>query len=185
MALSDRNWYQVLEVPDTATAQEISSGYKKVALRIHPDKQPLNQTPERQKENLAAFHQLGEAYETLLDPKKKQLYDSKGKKSVVDPPSTPGDVQSANKTFARFMSSKSNRVVDQKAEIKELLKWWSQSNVCDLSPGRSLRVPDANEYELLIALYDQFRLTHSSITPNNKSTKVASEGRRSIYKKGT
>eukprot|EP00796_Vickermania_ingenoplastis_P005926 gene5926-4238_t len=62
--------YKVLDVPRTATAQEIRTAYRKKALEVHPDKC-------HGAEDL--FLQLREAYDTLGDAAKRKMYDAKWK----------------------------------------------------------------------------------------------------------
>ena len=57
--------YELLEITKDATNQHIKKAFRKKALKQHPDK---GGNPER-------FKRLKEAYDTLLDPEKRQLYD--------------------------------------------------------------------------------------------------------------
>ena len=63
------DYYKVLEVEESATADQIEKAYKKLALKYHPDKNPDN--PEAE----SKFKEVGEAYEVLSDPQKRQRYD--------------------------------------------------------------------------------------------------------------
>ena len=67
-----KDFYEVLGVPRTATQKEISSAFRKLARKYHPD---LNKD-DRQAE--ARFKELSEAHEVLSDTKKRKLYDSFG-----------------------------------------------------------------------------------------------------------
>ena len=67
-----KDYYEVLGVPRTASAKEISAAFRKLARKHHPD---LN-SGDKQAE--ARFKELSEAHEVLSDPKKKQLYDEFG-----------------------------------------------------------------------------------------------------------
>uniref|UniRef100_A0A146M5S3 DnaJ subfamily B member 12 n=1 Tax=Lygus hesperus TaxID=30085 RepID=A0A146M5S3_LYGHE len=68
---SKRNHYEALGVSSVSTDIEIRAAYKKLALRFHPDR---NKTPEAEE----AFKVISAAYETLSDPKKRQIYDQIG-----------------------------------------------------------------------------------------------------------
>jgi molecular chaperone DnaJ len=67
------DYYETLEVPRTATAEEIKKAYRKKALQYHPDKNPGNAEAEKR------FKEISEAYEVLSDEKKRQIYDRHGK----------------------------------------------------------------------------------------------------------
>lgn len=64
-----KDYYELLGVPPTATADEIKRAYRQLALKYHPDK---NQG-DKQSETL--FKQLKEAYETLSDSETRKAYD--------------------------------------------------------------------------------------------------------------
>lgn len=66
-----RDYYDVLGVPKTASAQELKSAYRKLALEWHPDR---NKSPEAE----AKFKEINEAYQVLSDAKKKASYDQFG-----------------------------------------------------------------------------------------------------------
>ncbi|XP_039130814.1 DNAJ protein JJJ1 homolog [Dioscorea cayenensis subsp. rotundata] len=69
-----RCYYEVLSVSINATDDEIRSTFRRLALRIHPDKQAANGVPIA--EATAAFQDLLQAYEVLSDPKERSWYDS-------------------------------------------------------------------------------------------------------------
>ena len=64
------NYYNVLEIPNLATPEEIRKAYRKLALKWHPDKNPSNYDLASEK-----FKQISEAYEILADIKKRKEYD--------------------------------------------------------------------------------------------------------------
>jgi DnaJ-class molecular chaperone len=67
-----RDYYDVLGVSRTATPDEIKKAYRKLAQKLHPDKNPGDKAAE------ARFKELNEANEVLSDPKKRKLYDQFG-----------------------------------------------------------------------------------------------------------
>lgn len=67
-----RDYYEVLEVAKTATADEIKKAYRKKAIQYHPDKNPGDKEAEEK------FKEAAEAYEVLSDPQKRARYDQYG-----------------------------------------------------------------------------------------------------------
>jgi len=69
-------FYDLLGVPTTATVEEVRKAYKKLAIRLHPDKNPDN--PEA----LEKFKEVSGAYEVLSDPEKREMYDKYGEEGL-------------------------------------------------------------------------------------------------------
>src|SRR5580704_578272 len=71
-----RDYYEILEVPKTATPEEIKKAYRKVALKFHPDRNQGDKAAEEK------FKEAAEAYEVLSDTTKRQKYDQYGHAGV-------------------------------------------------------------------------------------------------------
>jgi len=67
-----KDYYAVLGAAKGATAEQIKKGYRKLALKYHPDKNPDNKQAEER------FKEISEAYAVLSDAEKKQQYDQFG-----------------------------------------------------------------------------------------------------------
>jgi len=78
--MAKRDYYEVLDVPRTASADEIKKAYRKMALKYHPDKNPDDPSAE------GKFKEAAEAYEILSDAEKKQRYDRYGHDGVKGMP---------------------------------------------------------------------------------------------------
>ncbi len=74
--MTKRDFYEVLEVSKTATADEIKKAYRKKAIQYHPDKNPGDKAAEEK------FKEAAEAYEILSDQQKRQRYDQYGHAGV-------------------------------------------------------------------------------------------------------
>lgn len=73
MAATDfKDYYSILGVSKSASADEIKKKFRKLALQYHPDRNPGNDAAE------AKFKEISEAYEVLSDPEKRQKYDQFG-----------------------------------------------------------------------------------------------------------
>lgn len=64
------NFYNILEVDETAGIDEIKKSYRRLSMMYHPDKNKNNP------ESTSKFQKLSEAYETLGDGEKKKEYDA-------------------------------------------------------------------------------------------------------------
>jgi molecular chaperone DnaJ len=76
MAEQKRDYYEVLGVAKDATADQIKSAYRKLAMKYHPDRNPDN--PEAKEK----FTEISEAYEVLSNAEKRQRYDQFGHQGV-------------------------------------------------------------------------------------------------------
>jgi len=68
---SKRDYYEILGLERSATADDIKKAYRKLALKYHPDRNKEDNAE-------AKFKEINEAYEVLKDAKKRQSYDQFG-----------------------------------------------------------------------------------------------------------
>ncbi|MCM0756720.1 J domain-containing protein [Desulfovibrio aminophilus] len=72
MSVEYKDYYKILGVSKTASQEEVSKAFKKLARKYHPDLNPGDPAAE------GKFKEANEAYEVLKDPEKRKLYDTLG-----------------------------------------------------------------------------------------------------------
>jgi curved DNA-binding protein len=66
-----RDYYDILAVSRSATQDELKSAYRKLAFKLHPDRNPSADAAQK-------FAELQQAYDVLSDPKTREAYDRFG-----------------------------------------------------------------------------------------------------------
>lgn len=72
------NYYSLLEVSRHSSAVEIRQSFKKLSLKLHPDKNPSNEAENK-------FQTLKAAYDILMDEKTRDIYNRYGSGVSTDP----------------------------------------------------------------------------------------------------
>ncbi|MEM3008591.1 MAG: molecular chaperone DnaJ [Candidatus Nitrosotenuis sp.] len=93
-----RDYYEVLGVSKSDSADTIKSQYRKLALKFHPDR---NKSPEAAEH----FKEISEAYAVLSDPEKRKLYDQYGHAGLEGRYSTEDIFQGARGNFDDIFSN--------------------------------------------------------------------------------
>mmetsp|Transcript_5763 Transcript_5763/g.16184 ORF Transcript_5763/g.16184 Transcript_5763/m.16184 type:complete len:358 (-) Transcript_5763:779-1852(-) len=72
--VDNKKFYELLGVPQSASADELKKAYKKSAIKHHPDKGG----------DVEIFKQISHAYDVLSDPEKRQIYDKYGEEGLKE-----------------------------------------------------------------------------------------------------
>ena len=115
------DYYEILKVSKDASESQIKKAYYKLAQKYHPDKV----SEEEREEATKKFQEIGEAYEVLSDPEKKEMYDKFGKDGLQNSGQgvNPFDIFSQFFNFNNFgfdMSSMNKSIQKNKETIFHL-----------------------------------------------------------------
>ena len=132
------NFYQILQVEQNATTEVIRKAYKKLSLKYHPDKQ-IKTTLTKEEKNMN-FIIIRDAYETLIDLKKRENYDkylTNHKKKYTNFNDIIHDLKniSTNKEYIIFMNILDNKIKNSllnNIKIDELLIQINYINFIDI-----------------------------------------------------
>ncbi|RZC83086.1 hypothetical protein C5167_045871 [Papaver somniferum] len=116
----DKSLYEILGVEKTASQQEIKKAYYKLALRLHPDKNPDDEGAKEK------FQQLQKVISIIGDEEKRALYDETG---CVDDADFAGDVAQNMQEYFRTVFKK---VTEADIEEFEANYRGSESEIKDL-----------------------------------------------------
>ncbi|RUS84394.1 hypothetical protein EGW08_007856, partial [Elysia chlorotica] len=113
--LFSKDLYAILGVPDEASEKELIKGYRKKALKCHPDKNPDNPKAAE------LFHELSEALEVLTDAAARAAYDQsrKAKKAALERNKV---LDSKRKKFKEDLEAREQAVNEQNQKEKDIAK---------------------------------------------------------------
>ena len=91
-----RDYYEVLGVDRSASADDIKRSYRRLAMKYHPDRNPGDAEAE------ASFKEASEAYEVLSDDDRRQRYDQFGHEGLRGTPGHDFGSMNAEDIFSMF-----------------------------------------------------------------------------------
>jgi curved DNA-binding protein CbpA len=113
-----KNYYTILEVPESASVEMIKSAYRNLAKKWHPDLNPGNVEAEQM------FMDIKEAYSVLSNAIKRNFYDYQLRKAILDKkvePTSSTKVGSFRKTETTAKKNASTQDKTEKNDKKEKL----------------------------------------------------------------
>ncbi len=72
---NNKNYYELLGIPKDASEEQVRKAFRGLAMEWHPDRNRAADAEDR-------FKEINEAYQVLIDPKKRQMYDQYGRVDV-------------------------------------------------------------------------------------------------------
>jgi DnaJ-class molecular chaperone len=143
--MSRRDYYDVLGVTKNASDDDIKKAYRKLASKFHPDKEPDDSKKAVLETQLK---EINEAYETLGDPGKKQIYDTTGQGDPFFRHSSSGQPRNQNNRTWTFEQGSGDPAFD------EIFKhMFSRGNFSSTSTNTSSQ---ARVYVVNISLTDAY-----------------------------
>ncbi len=94
--MAKRDFYEILGVSKSASADEIKKAYRKVAMQFHPDRNPGDKSSEEK------FKEAAEAYEILSDQDKRAQYDRFGHNAFGPGRNNTGHGMNMDDIFSQF-----------------------------------------------------------------------------------
>ncbi|CAE6449351.1 unnamed protein product [Rhizoctonia solani] len=113
MSTAFPNYYELLNIPPTATADEIRAAYKKESLRTHPDR--LGNATEEEKHS---FKVIADAYYVLSDPVRRKEYDILFAQRTPYSTTDPGASESFFSHFANMFTGGSSETPPQRPDAE-------------------------------------------------------------------
>ena len=120
------NYYFLLHLSPTASSEDITLAFRKLAQKYHPDKNSGNKLAEKK------FKQINEAYQILKDPLKRKQFDDQ-LKAHSPPSSPPSSYKKADVLHKEVKDSPSEKALDLEVALNVSLEQVCQRQTCVLN----------------------------------------------------
>ncbi|MFZ1571732.1 MAG: J domain-containing protein [Chlorobiota bacterium] len=120
--MQEKDFYKILDVPETATESEIKKNYRLIAKKFHPDLNPGNKEFEEK------FKAASEAYDILGDKKKRTQYDSMRKLGYRGSSNINSGNSNFNIDYEEFMRRYGNATQKERFDKSSSTKKKTESN---------------------------------------------------------
>lgn len=150
IAIAGKSYYDILQVPKSASDDQIKRAYRKLALKYHPDKNPGNEEANKK------FADISNAYEVLMDSEKRNIYDRHGEEGLKQHAANGGrggGGMNMQDIFSSFFGGGGQAeeeekiargedvIVDLEASLEDLymggsMKVWREKNILKPAPGK-------------------------------------------------
>ncbi|XP_058008595.1 dnaJ protein ERDJ3B isoform X2 [Hevea brasiliensis] len=151
IAVAGESYYDILQVPRSASDEQIKRAYRKLALKYHPDKNPGNEEANKR------FAEINNAYEVLSDNQKRDIYNKYGEEGLKQHMASGGrgggmgmDISDIFKNFfggggdmeeEERIAKGDDVIVELDATLEDLYmggsqKVWREKNVIKPAPGK-------------------------------------------------
>lgn len=125
-----KDYYKILGIPPNAGPGEIKKSFRQLAMLYHPDKHEDNDP------SMARFMEIHEAYDTLMDPDKKEIYlqqrwyeQSQGRQLGGSEPLTAETILHEAVRLNRYASQLNPYRMDRDGLVEYQLKLFSSENI--------------------------------------------------------
>jgi hypothetical protein len=168
--VKETEYYEILGVDPSASSAQIKKAYYKLALELHPDKNPSPEAAHK-------FKEVSQAYQTLSDPESREKYNREGKSGLDAPDIDPSQLFSMvfGSTLFEHLIGKLTMTVaaelgdteaDEKHVDEKKLKEFQKNREDELFEGLRARldkwVSGDKEQFLKDGLEEAFNLSHAS-----------------------
>lgn len=160
------DYYNILEIQNSASEADIKAAYRKLARKYHPDLNPNDENAKKK------FQQINEANEVLSDPEKRKKYDKYGKDwKHADEFEKANQQQSQSRGTNGGQQANRGAYEDFSGDFSEFFESMYGSGAGGRSKQTKFRGQDLNA-ELHLNLMDVYKTQQQTLTVNGKNIRL-------------